>query len=122
MIVQATERGVLERLGLDRINNSGACGASWIDNPTGGELASLNPSTGEEIARVLMASEADYEVVMAEACDTFNRWRMCPAPKRGEIVREIGERAARSTRTTSARSSPSKWARSSPKASAKCRR
>ena len=91
MIVQATERGVLERLGLDRINNSGACGASWIDNPTGGELASLNPSTGEEIARVLMASEADYEVVMAEACDTFNRWRLCPAPKRGEIVREIGD-------------------------------
>jgi len=90
MIVTATERGVLERLGMERIN-SGVCGAVWVENPTGGELTSLNPATGEEIARVRMASEADYETVVGDAAATWSRWRMLPAPKRGEIIRQIGE-------------------------------
>ena len=38
-----------------------------------------------------MASEADYEAVVAESLETFQRWRMVPAPKRGQIVREIGD-------------------------------
>jgi aldehyde dehydrogenase (NAD+) len=81
---------ILESLGLKPLN-SGACGAAWLDAPSGGELESVNPSTGETIARVAMASEADYERVMEETAAVFERWRMFPAPKRGEIVREIGE-------------------------------
>jgi len=34
---------------------------------------------------------ASYEAVMRQACDTFPRWRALPAPKRGQIVREIGQ-------------------------------
>ena len=90
MLVQNTIQGALERLGLERIN-SGACGAAWIDNPSGGELISYNPSDNDVLARVRMASEADYEVVVANAARTFERWRMLPAPKRGEIVREIAD-------------------------------
>ncbi|HSJ39489.1 MAG TPA: aldehyde dehydrogenase family protein, partial [Xanthobacteraceae bacterium] len=47
--------------------------------------------TGEELARVKQAGEADYETVVASAAEAFTRWRMVPAPKRGEIVREIGD-------------------------------
>jgi aldehyde dehydrogenase (NAD+) len=38
-----------------------------------------------------MASEADYEGVAADAQETFLAWRLLPAPKRGEIVRQLGE-------------------------------
>jgi aldehyde dehydrogenase (NAD+) len=90
MIVQTTVPAVLERLGINAVN-SGACGASWIDRPSGGELVSLNPATGEPLGSIRMASEADYDVVLADACKAFEKWRMVPAPKRGEVVRQIGE-------------------------------
>jgi aldehyde dehydrogenase (NAD+) len=85
----STHKQLLERLGLASVN-SGACGRAWIAEPGGGELISLNPATGEEIARVRMASEDDYEAVMLDTTATFDRWRMLPAPKRGEIARELG--------------------------------
>src|SRR5262249_25649914 len=54
------------------------------------EIASYNPSTGEELGRVRLATAEDYEEIMGGALDAFERWRLVPAPKRGEIVREIG--------------------------------
>ncbi len=80
---------ILHRLEIGDLN-SGAGWGEWIENPGGGELASINPSDGSVIARVRMASAADYDHIASHAVDTFNRWRMLPAPKRGEIVREIG--------------------------------
>jgi len=53
-------------------------------------LESTNPSTGEVLAKVQLASPSDYECVVERARDAFPAWRMVPAPKRGEIVREIG--------------------------------
>ena len=81
---------ILEKLHLEPLN-SGACWGDWIANPSGGELASLNPATGETLARVQMAGPADYEVIMARAAAAFDEWRMIPAPQRGAIVREIGD-------------------------------
>ena len=80
---------VLTRLGLWK-SNSGASYGEWIENPAGGEIASYNPSTGAELGRVRMAAEEDYDDVLWHATQAFERWRMVPAPKRGEIVREIG--------------------------------
>ena len=80
---------VLERLEIEPVN-SGACYGDWIPNPSGGELESINPATGEALAKVLRAGPADYECVVAHAQAAFSEWRMIPAPKRGEIVREIG--------------------------------
>ena len=80
---------VLERLEIEPVN-SGACYGDWIPNPSGGELESINPSTGEALAKVLRAGPADYECVVARAQAALSVWRMIPAPKRGEIVREIG--------------------------------
>jgi aldehyde dehydrogenase (NAD+) len=54
-------------------------------------LVSYDPSDGIPIAKVRMALEEDYDEVVYQAAQTFDRWRMVPAPKRGLIVREIGE-------------------------------
>jgi len=79
---------ILEKLHIEPIN-SGACYGDWIPDPSGGELESLSPATGEPIAKVQLASLADYECVMTRAAEAFPDWRMVPAPQRGEIVREI---------------------------------
>jgi aldehyde dehydrogenase (NAD+) len=55
------------------------------------EIVSYNPATGVELGRVPLATEQDYERSVERAARTFERWRMLPAPQRGEIVREIGE-------------------------------
>ena len=80
---------ILEKLNLQPVN-SGACHGDWIAEPGGALLQSLCPATGEPLAAVRMAAPADYEAVMTRASATFAAWRMIPAPKRGEIVREIG--------------------------------
>jgi aldehyde dehydrogenase (NAD+) len=79
---------ILEKLHIEPIN-SGACYGDWIPDPSGGELESLSPATGEPIAKVQLAGLADYECVMNRATEAFPDWRMVPAPHRGEIVREI---------------------------------
>ena len=81
---------ILERLGIEEVN-SGAGWGEWIENPQGGELVSVNPSDGSVIAKIAMAGAEDYEEVMRHASDSFPRWRALPAPKRGEMVREIGQ-------------------------------
>jgi len=85
---------VLKRLGISEIN-SGVCRGEWVPNPTGGELVSINPTTGSPIASVLMASEADYDTVIRQAGETFEKWRLLPAPQRGQIIREIGDELRR---------------------------
>ena len=80
---------LLRRLGL-RETNGGACGDGWIEAPGGEEIASINPSTGKPIARVKMASAADYDRVVTDAQRAFASWRNVPAPRRGEVVRQIG--------------------------------
>ena len=80
---------ILRELGIDAIN-SGVCGADWVDKPGGKELVSINPTTGEAIATVMQADAADYERTTAEAHEAFKRWRSVPAPKRGEVIRELG--------------------------------
>lgn len=57
----------------------------------GNEVISYTPATGAEVGRVQLAAPEDYDVNVARAQQVFERWRMLPAPKRGEIVREIGD-------------------------------
>ncbi|MBI4817415.1 MAG: aldehyde dehydrogenase family protein [Deltaproteobacteria bacterium] len=79
----------LKELGIER-TNSGACGADWIKEPSGKPLESLNPATGKPIATILQAGKADYERVMSDAAAAFEKWRMTPAPRRGEVIRQLG--------------------------------
>ena len=95
MTATATANELLERLEIEPVN-SGACDGDWIANPSGGELASINPADGSVIARVRMAGRNDYERVTASAAGAFREWRMIPAPKRGEMVREMADELRRS--------------------------
>ncbi len=79
---------ILKNLGLEA-SNPGAHGRGWITGK-GHELESINPSTGEVIASVRQADSATYERVAAAAHEAFVKWRMVPAPKRGELVRALG--------------------------------
>jgi len=81
---------ILEKLHIEPVN-SGACYGEWIPEPSGGQLESLNPATGEVLAKIQLAGPEDYETVVAQASQAFLEWRMMPAPRRGEIVREIGD-------------------------------
>ncbi len=83
-------KDILEKLGLSGDVEEGAgTGAQWL--ACGGEvLESVSPVDGEVIGRVRQATAADYERVAARAVEAFRRWRMVPAPARGDIVRQIG--------------------------------
>lgn len=80
---------VLSRLGLSEINH-GAAIDGWIET-TGRVVESTNPATGEVLASVRLASRDDLEHILTKSQEVFARWRMLPAPKRGEIIREVGE-------------------------------
>jgi aldehyde dehydrogenase (NAD+) len=79
---------ILEQLHIEPVN-SGACYGDWLPEPSGPELTSLNPATDQPLAKVKTAGPADYECVVSRAAEAFLDWRMVPAPKRGDIVREI---------------------------------
>ena len=83
-------KALLSRLGIEP-NNSGGKGVAWIAAPSGEEIVSTNPANGDVLARVKTVSEAEYETIVGEAAEVFKRWRAVPAPKRGEIVRQIGD-------------------------------
>src|SRR5690349_20313749 len=61
----------------------------------GDEVVSYNPATGAELGRVPLASAEDCDATIARAQAVFERWRMLPAPQRGQIVREIGDELRR---------------------------
>ena len=82
-------KDMLERLGISEIN-SGVCAGDWIAEPGGGENVSVSPVDGSEIARIRQASKEDWEIVVTRAAEAFKTWRMVPAPKRGEVVRQLG--------------------------------
>ncbi|MCL5037160.1 MAG: aldehyde dehydrogenase family protein [Chloroflexi bacterium] len=80
---------LLSRLGIGEINNGAYCG-SWLE--TGGEiLESISPIDGKVIAKVRQATVEDYEKVASQAEEAFKEWKTIPAPRRGEIVRRIGD-------------------------------
>ncbi len=83
---------VLRELGIEAVN-PGACSGpgAWSDTADRERLESINPATGEVIASVAQATEADYERVMEAATEAFREWRMMPAPRRGLVVRDLGE-------------------------------
>ena len=80
----------LQKLGIKK-SNSGICtGQIWL-KPNGNITESISPIDGKIIAKVNNASLEDYETVMQTAEEAFKIWREYPAPKRGEIVRQIGD-------------------------------
>lgn len=79
----------LKRLGIEQINEGVSTGTTWF-NCNGSVTESVSPIDGKPIAQVKNADRDDYEKVLETAQDAFKVWRKMPAPKRGEIVRQIG--------------------------------
>ncbi len=80
----------LEILGIKPTNFGSSTGLEWGSTTSEGELKISSPADGKAIASVYQASEEDYEHIVAKAQEAFKYWRKVPAPKRGEIVRQIG--------------------------------
>ena len=90
MVMTSSSSSVLKKLGIETTNRGASYGADgWID-ASAGRLSSLNPATGQEIAGVSLATPESYDRVVEEAARTFESWRERPAPKRGELVRDLG--------------------------------
>ncbi len=83
---------ILEILNLSA-TNFGACSGeeTWSNTKSEGKLISYNPATEKAIASIYQCSKMDYENTIIQAEKTFLTWRKIPAPKRGELVRLIGE-------------------------------
>lgn len=82
---------VLWNLMIDEVNNGACTGTKWIETE-GTAIHSLSPATGKHIASIKQATPDSYDRVMLEASKAFKEWQMVPAPKRGELVRQIGQR------------------------------
>ncbi|MEM9303196.1 MAG: aldehyde dehydrogenase family protein [Pseudomonadota bacterium] len=78
---------LLESLGLTSVNPGTCFGFDEWSSDSAGEIESLNPATGDPIARVTSATEADYERVITRAQEVFAEWRQVPAPVRGQAIR-----------------------------------
>ena len=83
-------RDVLARLGLGDLNPGAFAGAPLVGGYAG-QIESFNPATGESLGAVELATAARYEAVVQKAEAVFAEWRMLPAPRRGEIVRQMAE-------------------------------
>ncbi|MEJ5305419.1 MAG: aldehyde dehydrogenase family protein [Ignavibacteria bacterium] len=80
----------LKKLGIEEKNYGASTGQQWLKSETEGELKVISPVDGKLIATVYQASIQDYNQVIEKAKEAFKYWRTVPAPKRGEIVRQIG--------------------------------
>jgi len=89
--MKSSTKALLEKLNIEELN-PGACTGpdAWIKDPKGKQLISYNPTTGEPIAKVQQATPETYEKVASIAQQAFLRWREIPAPKRGQLVRDLG--------------------------------
>ena len=80
----------LEILGVKAINEGTSTGNNHFSN--GSIIESYSPVDGQLIAKVKTTTPEDYEKVMQTASEAFKTFRLMPAPKRGEIVRQFGEK------------------------------
>jgi aldehyde dehydrogenase (NAD+) len=80
----------LKALRIDKTNPGVSTGKNWIKS-TGETISSFSPVDGSLIAEVRAADRESYDKVISKAEEAFLQWRLVPAPKRGEIVRQVGE-------------------------------
>jgi aldehyde dehydrogenase (NAD+) len=81
---------VMKALSIDEINYGACTGTEWIK--TNGEIIeSYSPADGMLIGKIKQGTADDYENIIVKAQSAFLKWRMIPAPKRGEIVRQMGD-------------------------------
>jgi len=83
----------LKALEINEVNHGTSTGNNWM--PGGEELSSHSPVDGQLIGKVTTTTPEEYERMMQVATTAFKEWRLMPAPKRGEIVRQFGDELRR---------------------------
>ncbi len=81
---------ILDKLNLSQVN-AGVCTGpdGWLISDAD-PVVSTNPTTGEAIAAVIPATPTTYDQAMQTVQIAFQSWRQIPAPKRGLVVRDLG--------------------------------
>jgi len=80
----------LKELGIHAHNPGSSTGKKWFDDPNQ-TIESWSPVNGKKIAAVSMTTRENYDKIIEKANDAWLVWRTWPAPKRGDIVRQVGE-------------------------------
>lgn len=80
----------LAQLGIQPVNPGASTGTQWIDSKAT-VISSSSPVDGKLIGTVQSTDEATYQRIVQQSAQAFEDWRQWPAPKRGEIVRQVGE-------------------------------
>jgi aldehyde dehydrogenase (NAD+) len=80
----------LKKLQIKQENEGVSTGITWLKSK-GRKMDSFSPVDGKLIGSVNAVDKENYETVIKKAQDAFLRWRLWPAPKRGDIVRQIGD-------------------------------
>ncbi|MEX6690054.1 aldehyde dehydrogenase family protein [Danxiaibacter flavus] len=81
---------ILSRLNIQEHNSGSSTGNEWLES-SGEVIDSFSPVDGKLIASVQSTDRAAYQQIVLKAQEAFAVWRQVPAPRRGEIVRQIGE-------------------------------
>jgi aldehyde dehydrogenase (NAD+) len=80
----------LKALNVKSHNEGCSTGLNWIKS-SGETITSFSPVDGQAIGSVVAADNESYEKIIQRAEAAFLQWRMMPAPRRGEIVRQVGD-------------------------------
>lgn len=89
--MQTDINSVLKNLGILELNPAYSTGSTWGAVAGSETTDSYSPVDGKKIAVVQVAGAQDYETVLTQAQQAFSFWRGIPAPKRGDIVRQLGD-------------------------------
>ena len=81
---------ILQSLHIQPLNEGSSTGSNWLKG-SDAKIDSWSPVDGQLIASVKTTDRKDYDEIVAIAAAAYNEWRLWPAPKRGEVVRQLGE-------------------------------
>lgn len=81
----------LKSIGVEASNAAAQVGVDWQVMNASNTITSISPIHGEAIGDVGLSSEKDYQAVIEGAHNAFLEWRNVPAPKRGDIIRQMGD-------------------------------
>ncbi len=80
----------LKKLGIEGVNAGTSTGRVYLESKN--QITSYTPVDGKTIANVTTTTKEQYEEVVNASQEAFKVWREMPAPQRGEIVRQIGDK------------------------------
>jgi aldehyde dehydrogenase (NAD+) len=79
----------LKELKISELNKGVSTGTKWI-SASGEKIKSFSPVDGKPIATINSCDKRSFDMVVQNAQNAFLEWRTWPAPKRGEVIRQIG--------------------------------